>query len=303
MLFSPRNPLVTTSTDKENVSVNKNRAILAISMVKSTVALNKPSILKSVLKKSVSVAQMPSTSSSCVQVKKQSHAPPVIEKKDDKKVVREITVKRANAGQRQFEYAEIQKKRKEELVKKLKEEEEKELKNKFHANPAPKFKKVTIAQKQFSVDDKKVAVRPPQMIKQHSLPQIQLSRKFSKENIVPSCGDPERLKLMKERKQRSLQKYKETQIQFKAKPADVLKKQPFQPVHNIAKPVSTKPFKLHLSQRLLMRSDFDKKLEENNIFRKKQEEVRQRIQDLEYRKITRQKTEFKARANPFGNKH
>lgn len=205
-------------------------------------------------------------------------------------------------GQRQFDYAEIQKKHKEELARKLKEQEDKELKFNFHANPAPRFKKVMLAQKQTSVDEKKIS-KGPHMTKQNSLPQITMLRKFSKENIVPSCGDPDRLKFMNEKKKRLLQKYQETQVQFKAKPADVLKKQPFQPVHNHVKTVCSKPFKLQLTERLLVRSEFDKKLTESNAIRKKQEETRQRMQDLQFRKVMRQKTEFRARANPFSNQH
>lgn len=86
---------------------------------------------------------------------------------------------------------------------------------------------------------------------------------------------------------------------YKAKPADVLKKQPFQPVRNIFKAVSAKPFKLQLTERLQMRSEFDKKLNETTIFRKNQEEIRQRVNDLQLRKNLRKNTEFKARGNPF----
>lgn len=272
-------------------------------------ASSKRSILKSVLKKSASVVSQAQLSTSSAALVKKQFVPTKVDVKEVKPKEENKAASSAasntrktdakSIGQRQFDYAEIQKKRKEELVKKLTEQEDKKLKFNFHANPAPKFKKVGMSSKQLSVDEKK----RPLMIKQNSLPHLQMTRKYSKENIVPSCGDPERLKFMNEKKKRLLQKYQETQIQFKAKPADVLKKQPFQPVHNAVKTVSSKPFKLQLTERLLMRSEFDKKLGETNVFRKKQEEVRQRMQDLQMRKIMRQKTQFKARANPFSNTH
>lgn len=250
---------------------------------------NKPTMLKNVLKKSTSVPQswkqsQPAPKSFIVQKPITSSA-----------VVSQAVIKRADVatiGQRQQEYAELAKKRKEQLVQKINAEKEKELHVKFTANPAPKFKKVSVIAKQPPVEHKK-------LLKQNSLPQFQMiSKKYtSKENIVPSCGDPGRLKFLEEKKKMNLAKYHEPIIQFKAKPAAVLKKQPFQPVHNVLKPIDPKPFKLQLSDRLQMRSEFDKKLCETIAIRKKQEEIRKRIADFEERKILRQKTEF--RANPL----
>jgi hypothetical protein len=60
---------------------------------------------------------------------------------------------------------------------------------------------------------------------------------------------------------------------------------------------------LQITERLHMRSEFDKKLHETIAIRKMQEDVRKRAQDLQERKFIRQKTEFKARANPFRNYH
>lgn len=205
-MFIFANPLV---TDKENVSVNKNRAILAISMVQKPPAAT--SSRPTILKKSVSVSQ--------IQVKKPQHAPSKVALKVENKTAmnQRKTCVNDNPGHRQFDYAEIHKKNKEALIKKLKEQEDKELKFNFHANPVPKFKKQTLTamtSKQTSVDEKKLAKRS-HLIKQNSLPAIQIPRKFSKENIVPSCGDPERLKFMVEKKKRLLQKYQEVSVQFK----------------------------------------------------------------------------------------
>lgn len=302
MLIFTRNPLVTAvaaskpnqihqNKDKEMFSSNSgcnNRAIVAISIVQQPAPAKKPTILKNLLKKSASV---PSSSLSAKENKKKP-----LPGSSSVESTADTALKRIQFGQRQFEVAEVQKQRKEQLVKKLKEQEDKQMKFNFHANPAPKYKKVVLAHKQNSEVGRKM------LVKQSSLPQICISKKVSKENVVvPSCGDPERLKYLNEKKKMLLAKYQETHVQFKAKPAAVLKKQPFQPVHNNVKVVDHKPFKLQLTERLLMRSEFDKKLLETISIRKKQEEVRKRQQDSDDRKLLRQKTEFRARANPFRN--
>lgn len=267
----------------------------------------KQSILKHVLKKSHTVPPPPSAASSSSHVSKkppQATAKPQTNK-DIKPVLKSSysqgairkTVSVPN-GHRQFEYAESIAKRREELVKKLKDQEEKSLKYNFHANPAPKFKKISSVSRQTSVDS-----HVNKLVKHASLPTIPILKKTSKENIVPSCGDPERLKYLDEKKRMLIAKYQEPKIHFKAKPADVLKKQPFQPIHNMFKAAEAKPFKLQITERLLLRSEFDKKLHETIAVRKMQEDVRQRQQDLQERKLMRQKTEFKARANPFRNYH
>jgi hypothetical protein len=255
---------------------------MAISIVKKpSVPANggssKPPILKNTLKKSMSVPNAILTVQKLVPATSVAFQA-VVKKFDGLKM-----------GQRQLEYAEQAQKRKEQLVKRVNEEKEKELKVKFHANPAPKFRKVSIATKQVSVENKKI-------IKQNSMPQLlTLAKNFtSKENIVPACGDPERLKFMEEKKRKTLAKYQEPVVQFKAKPAAVLKKQPFQPVHNIPKVIDPKPFKLHLADRLLMRSEFDKKLHETIAIRKKQDEIRKQLADFEDRRLIRQKTVFRA---------
>lgn len=281
--------------DKENISANNNnRAIVAVSLIqKPPPPTKKPSILKNVLQKALTLT----AASSSLMTKKpdtKKEVKSALVKSDT--IVKKPTLALANIGKRQFDYAEAQKKRKEQLIQKLKEQEEKQLKFTFHANPAPKFKKVSVAQKQSSVDLSKKRT----LTKQSSLPFIHLP-KTTKENIVPSCGDPERLKFLDEKKKMLVAKYQEAQFQFKAKPAVVLKKQPFQPVHNNVKVVDPKPFKLQLTERLLQRSEFDKKLHETIAIRKKQEEVRKRHEEFESRKMIRQKTEFRARANPFRN--
>jgi hypothetical protein len=264
--------------DKENVSGNNNRAIMAITIVKKPPVggSSKTSMMKNVLKKSMSVPN-------ALQIQPKIPSSQAIAKK---------VVDPASIGQRQHEWAELMKKRKEQLAQKINAEKEKELNVKFTANPAPKFKKVPVAVKQPIVEKKK-------LVKHNSMPLFPLIMKhgLSKENIVPSCGDPERIKLMEERKKIALKKYQEPVVQFKAKPAAVLKKQPFQPVHNVPKTVESKPFKLHLADRGMMRSEFDKKLQETIALRRKMEEIRKRQADMEKQKIIRQKTEF--RANPM----
>lgn len=285
------------SHDKENISANNNnRAIVAVSLIQKPPQAKKPSILKNVLKKTLPVASAASTLAQGIKKGGPEKEIKSAAVKSDTTIVKKPPTMMSSIGKRQFDYAEVQKKRKEQLVQKLKEQEEKQLKFTFHANPAPKFKKVQVASKQSSVD---LTKRKP-LTKQHSLPFIHLNKTTTKENIVPSCGDPERLKYLDEKKKMLLAKYQEAQFQFKAKPAAVLKKQPFQPVHNI-KVVDPKPFKLQLTERLLQRSEFDKKLHETIAIRKKQEEFRKRHEEFENRKIIRQKTEFKARANPFRN--
>lgn len=288
--------------DKENVFVNNNsnRAIVAISMIKKPTQPNKPSVLKHVLKKSMSVqAPPPSAVSHLGRQKVLSAAHKHFKSQDNEttEASRTGAIKKVHSvpiGQRQFQYAEEMKKRKEELARKVKEQEEKELKFQFTANPAPKFKKMPVQSRQQSVEETK-------MVKQSSLPHIPLIKRASKEVLVPSCGDPDRLKYLNEKKQLALAKYNEQPVQFKAKPAMVLKKPPFQPVHHYKVSEPFKPFKLHLTDRLLQRSEFDKKLHETIAIRKMQEDVRQRQRDLADRKLIRQKTEFRANANPFRN--
>lgn len=276
---------------------------MAISIVKKPPAPaggNKSSMLKNTLKKSMSV---PTSVNKPLQPVPKSSATSFKAGPSSAVVSHAVGKKASTSGQRQFEYAEQIKKHKEEMIQKINKEKETQLNFKFTANPAPKFKKVAVVTKQVSVDHKK-------LVKQNSMPQLStMSKKFtSKDNIVPSCGDPERLKLMEEKKKKILAKYLEAPVQFKAKPAAVLKKQPFQPVHNISKIIDTKPFKLHLSDRLHLRSEFDRKLQETIAIRQKQQQIRQQLADFEDRRVQRQKTIFRAnpipsRNNPARNNH
>lgn len=199
-------------------------------------------------------------------------------------------------GHRQFQYAEEQKKRKDLLVKKLQEQEGKEFKPNFHANPAPKIKPVTVKPKQPNEDKR--------LVNQNSLLPIPVTRKTLRfaPGLVPSCGNPDRLKCANDKKKMMALLLQEPQVPFKARPAAVLKELPFKPIRNV-KSTETKPFSLHLTGRLLQRIEFDKKRDTISATRKKQEEVRQRQQALDDRKLIRQKTEFRARPNPFRNNH
>lgn len=189
-------------------------------------------------------------------------------------------------GHRQFAEAEAQKKRKEELIRKRMDKEQNELKFQFHAKPAPKIQKPA-AQKQKSIEDKGIVEQGLD----------QKSNNIKSQNFVPSCGDPERLKSAAGKKEMLIAKHQEIHVQFKAKPAAVLKKQPFQPVHDNIKVVDQKPFKLQLTTRLQQRSEFDNKLKETIAVRAQQEEILKQLRDLEERKLTRQRTEF--HANPI----
>jgi hypothetical protein len=272
----------TKSSNKENVPANaapvpSNRAILAVSIVKKPQAEVKTT-LKPILKKSISAGNSLSTLNnkfgSC-------------------------NLQQKSTANKLYEYAEIQKKHREMLARKIKAEEEKELKFKFQAKPAPKFKKAP------SVDHLKkstvIAEKPQEkknLVKQKSMPSLVFKKQpTSVAGAVPKCGDPERIKLMEEHKKKLLEKYKPESVQFKAKPAAVLKKAPFQPTHNF-KSVNQKPFNLKLTERGEIRSNFDKQLEENRVVREKHEEVAKKARELEEKKLIRQKTEFKARPCP-----
>jgi hypothetical protein len=130
-------------------------------------------------------------------------------------------------AQRQDDYAERTKKRKEELARKARKEEDKTMRYNFRARPAPKFGKSVFVSRQASVEtrDKKITKL------------IAPSKYASKENLVPNCGGLERIKDRDEKKKMLTAKYQEPKVQFRAKPAAVPKKQPFQPVFNNQKTV------------------------------------------------------------------
>lgn len=206
-----------------------------------------------------------------------------------------------------YEVAAIQKKKKEELAQKLQAEAEKEMKFKFHAKPAPKFLKappaiqpVLIKQQSLKEKEVKNEQEKKKLLKQQSMPNLQIIKRPIP--VVPTCGNPERIRAMEDHKKRILEKYKPENIQFKAKPATVLQKPVFQPKHNF-KAIDSKPFKLVLTQRLIQRSTFDKQLQETQAIKRKQEEIIQRQHDLEERRQMRQAREFRANPNPFGRGH
>lgn len=280
-----------TGKDKENVSQAHNeqkKAIVAVSRVENP---TRTANLRKMFQKSLTInAEKPSTlpqqKGGVLNVKVEAVTRPQMKK----------SISSDMLGNRLFEYAEIARKRRETLALKLKQEQERELKFTFHAQPAPKFKKSLALQKS--------SIEPRRMQKQVSLPQIPLNNsKMSKENFVPKCGDPDRIKLLNERKKSLLSKYSEPQVSFKAKPAKVLKKLPFQPTYNPVKAPEAKPFKLQLSDRLTQRQEFNKKNMETVSTKKLQEESKKHQQDLQKLKLIRQKTEFKARPNPFRNVH
>lgn len=262
----------------------KSRAILAVSIVKKPeIAASKSNVTntgKNVLQKSSSVA----TSSMNL-------------KKNEKVLTKSISQQKLTST-KLYEYADIQKRNKEMLAKKIKAEEERELKFKFQAKPVPKFIKTVSIQGTSKPQPPKVDETKKNLIKQNSLPVLPNSKKPV--SLVPSCGDPERIKAMEEHRKQVVEKYKQENIKFQAKPASVLQKAVFQPKHNY-KAVDAKPFKLILTQRMIQRSTFDKHLQESYAIRERQREIINRQKDLEDRKLIRQKTLFKARPNPFGH--
>lgn len=190
------------------------------------------------------------------------------------------------ASVRQFDYAKQQAKRKEERIKKLDEQAKKDLlKFKFHAKAAPKMKKVVTKQKEITdgliskESSNKLALKSP---KEKMTLNYRPSKK-SQSGIVKAVD----LKKSDEIKK----------PEFRAKPATVLKKQPFKPSLNNMKVTDSKPFNLHLTTRLIQRSEFNKKQQEKIAILKKQQEIFKRQQENEDRKQMRQKTEF--RANPI----
>lgn len=192
-------------------------------------------------------------------------------------------------GSRLFEYAEVSRKKKEQLALKFQHEQQQKLKfASFHAQPVPKFIKSTSLAKLPLVEKK--------LVKQMSMPQVNTTFTQPK---VPSCGDPERIKILAEKKRSLMTKYDVVQSSFRAKPAVVLKQQPFQPTYNVVKKPDTKPFKLHLSDRLSQRQEFNRKNHEIVSKKRTEEETKKRQIDTEAMKLIRQKTEFKARPNPF----
>lgn len=277
---------VPSNTHSAVSSAGTSRAILAVSKISVTQKVAGGAVpaptLKSALKKSISTS-----------------ATNLNTKNDRPKLVKQNTV-----VPKAYEYAEIQKKKREELAQKLKEEAEKELKFKFHAKPVPKSVKAPTIQP-------KVIAKPP-LIKQKSLKENEDKKRLLKQlsmpilpvvkrpaPAVPSCGDPDRIKAIEEHRQRLREKYKLENVQFKAKPASVLRKPVFQPKHNF-KPAEAKPFKLVLSQRLVQRTAYDKQLQETQTIKKQQEDIVKRHQELQERKQMRQAREFKANPNPFG---
>lgn len=196
-------------------------------------------------------------------------------------------------GSRLYEYAEISRKKKEELAKKFQHEQEEKLKfSSFHAQPVPKFIKSTSLAK---LPEMKKAPEK-KLIKQLSLPQVNTTYTYPK---VPSCGDPERIKRLAMNKKSLVEKYDVVQSSFRAKPAAVLKKQPFQPIYNVVKKPETKPFNLTLTDRLTQRQEFNRKNLEIVYRKKSEEQLKKRQMDTQQLKLIRQKTEFKARPNPF----
>lgn len=190
----------------------------------------------------------------------------------------------------------LQKKKKEITMKRLKDEEEKQVKYEFRAKPPPKFNKPPMAITVKTAPSNSTSM----LIKQNSMSHIQLTKKFSKECIIPSCADPERLKRNAEHLRKLKEKYEPANIPFRAQSCKILYKNPFMPKFNQARAViDSKPFQLKLTNRLIQRSEFDRNLHVTIEKRKVQEEVRRRQQDLADRKIIRQKTEFRAKPNPF----
>jgi hypothetical protein len=301
------------SSNKENVRPVQqrqlqNRAILAISIVKSTDSVktcsSKVASSFAAGKKTGSVASSTtSLKSNAKDTTSTTTTHSNINNNNKPPLIKTISNQKITASSKLYEYADLQKKKKEELVKKLKAEEEREMRFKFHAKPVPKFVKVapnleTIALKQ---QYQKEIEKKKQLVKQQSMPNLQtVGKKDYSAPLVPSCADPERLKYRAEMKKKLIEKYKPENVQFKARDAVVLQKPVFQPKHNF-RAVDAKPFKLTLTTRMIQRSTFDKQFLENQAIRERQKEIMQRQKDFEERKVLRQNREFKARPYPSNN--
>ncbi|CAO1409996.1 unnamed protein product [Diamesa hyperborea] len=328
------------TTNKENINLNKNKAILAV--IEKPIEKRQPALaktlIKNVLKKTISNNLiLPSVKEvkkniEPVAVKaivnKKLPSPPVISKAPIKTLVsknqivsntiyysilhhyknvifqvinpniRTLKAITSSSSCKQYDNAMLQKKKKEMTMKRLKDEEDKQVKYEFRAKPPPKFKKppmpVTVKQAPVNAMSKSV------LVKQNSMSHIQLTKKFSKECIIPSCADPERLKRNAEHLRKLVEKYEPANVPFRAQPCKILYKNPFMPKYNQARTViDSKPFQLKLTERLIQRSEFDRNLHVTIEKRKVQEEVRRQQQDLADRKVIRQKTEFRAKPNPF----
>ncbi|CAO1380945.1 unnamed protein product [Diamesa serratosioi] len=255
-----------TTTNKENINLNNNNNKAILAVIEKPVEKKQPAtskaLFRNVIKPNIKTLKSISLTSSC----------------------------------KQYEDAMMQKKKKEMIMKRLKDEEEKQVKYEFRAKPPPKFKKPPT-----SAPVKQAPVNAIKMIvKQKSMIHIQLKKKFTNDCIIPSCADPERLKKNAEHLRKLKEKYEPTNIPFRAQPCNILYKDPFVPKFNQTRTViDSKPFQLKLTERLIQRSEFDRNLHVTIEKRKVQEEVRRQQQDLADRKVIRQKTEFRAKPNPF----
>lgn len=173
-----------------------------------------------------------------------------------------------------YNYAEIQKKKKEQLAKRLEEEEKSKMKTDFHARPAPKFKPIPIQIKPKATTSSQLgAGAGKKMLKTNSEPQLNVTNRVkSRENLsrVPSILNPDRLRKTNEHLQKLLEKYEPIPVKFKAQNCKVIYKQPFVPKMAETKPVDAKPFHLQLNNRVNQRREFDRKLHETIEVRKRQ---------------------------------
>lgn len=299
-------PKQNKANNKENVRPaivrqnEPNRAILAVSIVKNnskvsstTAKIASTTNFGAIKKNGSSIAS--STTSLKNNGTSNSNNNKVI-------MVKSVSHQKLNVASKLYDYHEIQKSKREELVRKLKAEEEKEMKFKFHAKPVPKFVKTAptlqaLTLKQQAIKEMQNEIKK-RLTKQQSMPNL-LAHGDRKIPLVPSCADPERMKAKDDTKKRLIEKYKPENFQFKAKPAFILQQPVFQPKHNF-KAVDAKPFKLTLTNRLIQRQTFDKQLQQNQAIKERQKEILQRQKDMEERKVLRKDREFRANPNPFG---
>lgn len=172
----------------------------------------------------------------------------------------------------------------------------------FHAKPAPKFKEPVLKVKESK-----------RLIKQVSAPQLMITQKQHNSTtgppkprfiaapppLIPSMLTRARLQKKSDNMKNLIEKYSEVPVKFTANKCKILNKEPFKPALLSQRSLEAKPFQLSLTNRVEQRKEFDAKLNSMNARKKAQEETQKKREDHEWRQYHRQKTQFKAKPNPF----
>lgn len=173
----------------------------------------------------------------------------------------------------------------------------------FHAKPAPKFKEPVLKVKESKRLIKQVSA-PQLMINQKPHNQATNPSKISRfvaapPPLIPSMLTRARLQKKTDNMKNLIEKYADVPVKFTANKCKILNKEPFRPALVSQRSVEAKPFQLALADRAEQRKEFDAKLTSTIAKKKAQEETKKKKEDLEFRQFLRQKTQFKAKPNPF----